>query len=172
VREIKSAGLAGIGELGFYAEGFTEGSAKFTRHVLEAAGAESLPVCLHVNEPVGHMYSGKYAPQLDELFMILKEFREVKVILAHWGGGLFVYELMPEVKEALKNVYYDTAATPYLYTAGIYDSAAAAAGAGKIIFGSDYPLLGIKRYTGALGTMDAETRESIMYRNAAMILGL
>jgi len=172
VREIKSAGLAGIGELGFYAGGFTTGNAQFTRHVLEAAAAESLPVCLHVNEPFGHMYNGKYAPRLDELYMILKEFREVKVILAHWGGGLFLYELMPEVKEALKNVYYDTAATPYLYTAGIYDSAIAAAGPGKIIFGSDYPLLGIKRYADALNTQDAAVLERIMYSNAAAILGL
>ena len=172
VREIKSAGLAGIGELGFYTEGFTRANAEFTRYVLEAAGSESLPVCLHVNEPVGHMYSGKYAPRLDELFIILKEFREVKVILSHWGGGLFVYELMPEVKEALRNVWYDTAATPYLFKNGIYDSAVAAAGAEKFLFGSDFPLLGIKRYTEALNTQDAAVREMIMYKNAAAILGL
>lgn len=172
VHEIKSAGLAGIGELGFYAEGFTPESVEFARHVLEAAGAESLPVCLHVNEPVGHMYSGKYQPRLDELFMILREFREVKVILSHWGGGLFVYELMPEVKETLKNVWYDTAATPYLYSAGIYDSAIAAAGAGKIIFGSDFPLLGIKRYTDAIDVLAAADRERILHSNAASLLGL
>lgn len=172
VRKIKSAGLAGIGELGFYAEGFTPANAELTRHVLEAAAAESLPVCLHVNEPVGHIYSGKYAPRLDELYMILSEFRDVKVILSHWGGGLFVYELMPEVKEALQNVWYDTAATPYLYKDEIYDSAVAAAGAKKILFGSDYPLLGIKRYTGALNTQDAAVREMVMYSNAAALLGL
>ncbi|HQO40271.1 MAG TPA: amidohydrolase family protein [Spirochaetota bacterium] len=172
VREIKSAGLAGIGELGFYAEGFTPENAEFTRHVLEAAGTESLPVCLHINEPVGHMYSGKYQPRLDELYIILKEFRDVKVILSHWGGGLFVYELMPEVKDSLKNVWYDTAATPYLYSPGIYDCSIAAAGAGKILFGSDFPLLGIKRYTEALNKQDAAVREMIMYSNAATILGL
>lgn len=172
VQKIKSAGLSGIGELGFYAEGFTRDSAQFTRHVLEAAGNESLPVCLHVNEPVGHTYSGKYQPRLDELYMILKEFREVKVILSHWGGGLFVYELMPEVKDELRNVWYDTAATPYLYSPEIYDSAIAAAGAGKILFGSDYPLLGIKRYTDALNKQDTAVLEKILYRNAAGLLGL
>ena len=83
-----------------------------------------------------------------------------------------MYELMPEVKDSLKNVWYDTAATPYLYSPGIYDCSIAAAGAGKILFGSDFPLLGIKRYTEALNKQDAAVREMIMYSNAATILGL
>ena len=170
VREIKNSGLAGIGELGFYADGFNRVNAGFTRHVLEAAGAEKLPVCLHVNEPVGHTYSGKYQPRLDELYMILKEFREVRVILAHWGGGLFVYELMPEVREALANVFYDTAATPWLFGPGVYSTAITAAGVQKIIFGSDFPLLKMDRYMPAIGTLDDEASDRIMHRNAADIL--
>jgi len=165
-KEIKGAGLAGIGEIGFYSEGFTRENALFLRHLLEAAGREDLPLCLHVNEPVGHMYSGKYKPGLDELYTILGEFREVSVILAHWGGGLFLYELMHEVREALAHVYYDTAATPYLYGQGIYDAAIAAAGADKIIFGSDFPLLRMERYTGAMSSLDPGTRERIMCGNA------
>lgn len=172
VREIKSSGLAGIGELGFYATGFSPENAEFTRHVLEAAAEEALPVCLHVNEPVGHAYSGKYQPRLDELYLVLSGYRDVKVILSHWGGGLFVYELMPEVKEALKNVWYDTAATPYLFTQGIYDTAITATGAEKIIFGSDYPLLGIKRYSAAINALDKSVQDSILWGNAAHILGL
>ena len=38
---------------------------------------------------------------------------EVKVIFAHFGGGLWIYEMMPEMKLALKNAYYDTAAAPF-----------------------------------------------------------
>lgn len=172
VHETKNSGLAGIGELGFYADGFTRDNARFLRNVLEAAGEESLPVCLHVNEPVGHMYNGKYRSGLHDLYMILSEFRDVKVVLAHWGGGMFMYELMPEVKESLVNVWYDTAATPFLYSGGIYDAAIASAGAEKIIFGSDFPLLGLQRYSGILEVLDSAHRERIMYRNAAAVLGL
>lgn len=170
VRDIKSSGLAGIGELGFYSGGFTPGSAEFLRNVLEAAAEEKLPVCLHVNEPVGHLYPGKYQPRLDELYMILAEFREAIVILAHWGGGLFLYELMPEVKKALTNVFYDTAATPYLFGEGIYGAAIASAGKEKIVFGSDFPLLKAGRYMEALDGLETEVREKIMYSNAAGIL--
>ena len=172
VRDIKNSGLAGIGELGFYASGFTHGSAEFLRGVLEAAGEDKLPVCLHVNEPVGHMYPGKYQPRLDELYMILADFREVTVILAHWGGGLFMYEHMPEVKKTLVNVFYDTAATPYLFGDGIYGAAIASAGKKKIIFGSDFPLLKMKRYMPAISGLDEDSVEMIMYRNAAGIFGL
>lgn len=170
VRDIKDSGLAGIGELGFYAGGFTPANSQFLRHVLEAAGAEELPVCLHVNEPVGHMYPGKYQPRLDELFMILKEFGGVRIMLAHWGGGLFMYELMPEVRDALGNVFYDTAATPYLYSPGIYNAAVNSAGAGKIIFGSDFPLLGIKRYKAGIDALAGDDAEKIMHLNAAALL--
>ena len=42
------------------------------------------------------------------------------VIAAHWGGGLPFYALMPEVREALENVYFDTAASHLLYDATVY----------------------------------------------------
>jgi predicted TIM-barrel fold metal-dependent hydrolase len=67
--------------------------------------------------------------------------------LAHWGGGLFFYALMKkEVKQTLKNVYFDTAASPYLYDPEVYKSAIQLVGIDKILFGSDYPLLAPKKY--------------------------
>lgn len=172
VRDIKNLGLAGIGELAFYTSGFSEESSLFLRHVLEAAAEEALPVCIHVNEPVGHTYAGKYDPQLGRLYTVLKAFRELRVVLSHWGGGLFMYELMPEVKENLFNVYYDTAATPYLYSPGIMDAAIAAVGPDKIIFGSDFPLLGISRYAEILAIKDNNALKRIMYENSIAVLGI
>ena len=37
------------------------------------------------------------------------------IIAAHWGGGLPFYALMPEVRDALQNVWFDTAAGHLLY---------------------------------------------------------
>lgn len=48
---------------------------------------------------------------------------------------------MPEVKEAFKNVYYDLAANPLVYTTRSIKCAVDIVGAEKILFGSDFPLL-------------------------------
>lgn len=81
---------------------------------------------------------------------------------------------MPEVRESLKNVFYDTAATPYIYSSKIYSTAVEIAGADKIVFGSDYPLLGVGRYKSSIeGEIDSpEEREKIFSGNACRILGI
>ncbi|HPS87451.1 MAG TPA: amidohydrolase family protein [Spirochaetota bacterium] len=172
VEEIKNSALYGIGEIAFYNGGMTDSNIRFLREVLEAAAEFSLPVCLHVNEPVGHQYPGKYEPSLAAVYELLKSVPGATVILAHWGGGLFFYELMPEAHEVLKTVYYDTAATPYLYRSDIYSSAIKIVGAEKIIFGSDYPLLGISRYRRSIEdeVLSVEDREKIFGKNVQRLL--
>jgi predicted TIM-barrel fold metal-dependent hydrolase len=174
VSDIKAMGLYGVGELGFYRNGFDSSAAGYLRHILEAAGKHSLPVCLHVNEPVGHSYPGKYDPGLSELYDVIKDHPANVIILAHWGGGLLFYELMPEVKKSLKNVYYDSAATPFLYEAGIYREALSIAGAGKILFGTDHPLLPFKRCIDQVvdSVRDEKNRDLILGGNAARILDI
>ena len=67
--------------------------------------------------------------------------------MAHWGGGLFFYALMKkEVKESLKNVYFDTAASPISTIPRFIRCAIKLVGIDKILFGSDYPLLAPKKY--------------------------
>lgn len=170
--EIKSSGLCGIGEVAFYETGMDSGSERFLREVLEAATELMLPVCLHLNEPVGHVYPGKYEPSLASVYRLLAEYRECRVILSHWGGGMIFYELMPEVREALTNVWYDTAATPYLYSSAIYKAALAIVSPERILFGSDYPLLGIKRYRGTIEGEAGEMAPLIMGLNARSLLGI
>ena len=53
---------------------------------------------------------------------------------------------MPEVARAAKRVYYDTAASIFLYTAKVYPVAVQLIGADKILFGTDYPLTDQLRY--------------------------
>ena len=172
--EIKSQGLYGIGEIAFYNGGMTESNIKYLREVLEASVEFSLPVCLHLNEPVGHQYPGKYDPSLSIVYELIKSVPGAVVILSHWGGGMLFYELMPEVRETLKNVYYDTAASPYLYRSEIYSTALNIIGADKIIFGSDYPLLGAERYMKSIESeiISQEDRDKVSGRNAKRILGI
>jgi hypothetical protein len=170
--EIKISRLYGIGEIAFYDGGMTESNIKYLREVLEASAEFSLPVCLHLNEPVGHEYPGKYEPSLSIVYELIKSVPEAVIILSHWGGGILFYELMPEVREVMKNVYYDTAATPYLYRSEIYSTALKIIGAEKIIFGSDYPLLGVERYKDIIEQeiIVPEDRYKIFQGNAGKVL--
>ncbi|PKL41311.1 MAG: amidohydrolase [Spirochaetae bacterium HGW-Spirochaetae-1] len=174
VREIKDMGLAGIGETGFYEGGMTPKSRKYLGKVMEAAAVHELPLCLHVNEPVGHRYAGKYEPDLAGLFDLVADYKDAVIIFAHWGGGLIFYELMPEVRELFRNFYYDTAASPFLYDNSIYSAALNIAGADKILFGTDYPLLKAGRYLDPIReTVPAEEdRNKILGDNARRILML
>jgi predicted TIM-barrel fold metal-dependent hydrolase len=81
---------------------------------------------------------------------------------------------MPEVKRALKNVYFDTAASPLLYGLGVYEQVILLVGGGRILFGSDYPLLEPRRAleeVAALG-LDQETKNQILSVNARRLLGI
>jgi len=174
IRSIKDLGLSGIGEIAYYLEGMNNKNISILRNIFDSALKYSLPICLHVNEPVGHMYPGKYEPNLQLLYSIIQDYKDLTLILAHWGGGMFFYELMPEVKESFKNVYYDTAASPYLYNDAIYETAIKIIGSEKILFGSDYPLLGFKRYLTPIknSITNEEDRKNIVGQNAKKLLKL
>jgi hypothetical protein len=131
-------------------------------------------LCLfHSSEPVGHPYTGKGDLTPAVLYPFIKRFPEVKFILAHWGGGMPFYELMPEVRTALANTWFDTAASGYLYDATIFDRVIRLSGSKRILFGSDYPLVPqqkcIKDIEG-LGLPPLDTLK-IMGLNAMNLLG-
>ena len=142
-----TAGLCGIGELAFYQSGIDESALDRLAPIMEMCAGRNLPVLIHTNEPVGHDYHGKTPITLAQIYRLIKRFPENKIVLAHWGGGIFFFGLLKkEVKESLQNVYFDTAASPYLYDSEIYQVAAKIIGVDKILFGSDYPLLPPARY--------------------------
>ena len=173
VKMIHEMGLAGIGEISFYREGMKGKSPEILATVLAEGCRYNLPVCIHVNEPVGHLYSGKYSPDIEMLYQIITQYREIPVILSHWGGGLLFYELMKEVQRDLSHVYYDMAATPFLYNEKIYRLAVDICGGEKLLFGTDFPLLRTGRYIDPIERMvtDPETRNFILHKNAFRILG-
>ena len=113
--------------------------------VMEICADRNVPVLFHTNEPVGHVYPGKTPVQPGEIYDLLKHYPSNKIVLAHWGGGLFFYSLLKkEVRDVIKNVWFDTAASPYLYVPQVYRMAGEFVGFEKILFGSDYPLLSPK----------------------------
>jgi len=175
VERCAALGAAGIGELMPDGQGFSLDAEEAMAPVVEAALAHGLPIMSHASEPVGHMYPGKGTVCPDVLYRFAIRFPRSTLIAAHWGGGLPFYEHMPEVAHALANVYYDTAASPFLYRAGIFTSAVAAAGAKKILFGSDFALIGQRRFLDHVhkkGGLDAATLAQVLGGNAARLLHL
>jgi predicted TIM-barrel fold metal-dependent hydrolase len=130
-----------------------------------------LPLLVHSTEPVGHDYPGKdlVTPAVLETF--IGQLPGVTVICAHWGGGLPFYTLMPEVKKAFAHVYYDSAASPFLYNSQVYGAVATLAGKDKVLFGSDYPLISQKRQLDEINAleMDAADKELLLGGNAAKL---
>lgn len=145
-QEIKRLGLYGVGEVAFYSEGLNDRNTRFLESLIDSSARCGLPICIHVNEPVGHSYPGKYPPSFENLFSLIRNQPEATIILAHWGGGLLFYELMPEITKAFARVFYDTAASPFLYNERIFTVARDILGSEKILFGSDFPLIRPSRY--------------------------
>jgi hypothetical protein len=110
-----------------------------------------------------------------QIYQLIDTFAQNKIVLAHWGGGLFFYSLLKkEVKQRLKHVYFDTAASPYLYDPKVYRLAIELVGVEKILFGSDFPLLPPARYIDEMksaGLSDAEM-EKICGLNAAKLFNV
>jgi predicted TIM-barrel fold metal-dependent hydrolase len=143
IRELQrciESGLAGVGELNADGQGFRLDDATFVQ-LARAAIELGVPLLLHTNEPVGHAYPGKGQLSLAVIYALVRQLPDLRLVLAHWGGGYPFYELMPEVRAASQNVFYDTAASPLLYAPTIFRTVINIVGADKILFGSDYPLI-------------------------------
>jgi hypothetical protein len=166
-------GLTGIGELAFYRSGIEETSLDRLAPIMDICRERGRPVLIHTNEPVGHAYPGKTPNTLAQIYRLISRFSENIIILAHWGGGLFFFNLLKkEVKDRLRNVYFDTAASPFLYDPEIYRIAIQSVGVEKILFGSDYPLIEPRRYLKELDILQLppDLRERICGLNAAELL--
>ncbi len=164
-----SGGMAGIGELAVYGGGFDRAAIPALPEIMAACESRGAPLLLHANEPVGHFYPGKAPMRLSELYAFLKAYPGNRVVLAHWGGGLFFYLLLKrEVRTVLENVWFDTAASPFLYEPSIYRFAVEIAGEDRILFGSDYPLIQPDRYLRELSEagLSGEALEKVTGRNA------
>ena len=136
VRRAHAEGLIGLGELSPHSQGYGIDDAVL-RDVLALAGELKLPVNLHVTDPDGRAYPGRVETPLTDFTQLAREFPTVNFILAHWGGML---PLRDPAARILRNVFYDTAASPLLYDDGVWRRFAEAVGADRVLFGSDYPL--------------------------------
>ena len=167
-------GLRGLGELRPDREHADIGDAATMAPLAAAARENDLLLLFHASEPVGHRYPGKGSATPDMLLDFITSFSGLRIVLAHWGGGLPFYALMPEIASTLGSVYFDTAAWSLLYRPQVFDVVMALVGDDHVLFGTDYPLLsqrGQLRHVQRLGLRpEAETR--ILGGNAVRLLRL
>ncbi|MGC8604552.1 MAG: amidohydrolase family protein, partial [Desulfomonilaceae bacterium] len=162
----------GVGELSMYHLGWTLSDFEALKPCLTLACDRQVPVMLHVNEPVGHHYPGKIAIDVRALFKTVKSYPDLDLILAHFGGGFFIYSLMPEIGPIMKRVYVDTAAAPFIYDNRIFMAAVNTLGEENVLLGTDFPLLGITRYLKLLDEagIDGQLRDKILGNNILKVL--
>ena len=169
------AGLCGVGEVAVYGQGLSRDTIASLEEVMSLCASYDVPFLLHTNEPVGHQYPGKAPMTLGEIYRFVETYRANRIVLAHWGGGLMFYALMKkEVKEVLSRVWFDTAASPYLYDPAVYRMAEALVGPDKILFGSDFPLISPCRYLEEMRSagLSTLTLDKVTGMNAAKLLKL
>ena len=177
LREVErciNGGARGIGELRLDTHLKRKNAIETITPIVDIIVKNNIILLTHASEPVGHQYKGKGEATPGLLYALITTFPEMKLVCAHWGGGLPFYALMPEVKAALKNVYFDTAASLYLYTPQIYSQVAQLVGADKILFGSDYPLIPQRRFLKEIDALDlsAAVKKKILSGNAKKLLGI
>jgi len=168
------AGMIGLGELMPHGQGYKLSDIELLMPVMEVVREHQLIVLSHCSEPIGHIYPGKGDVTLQDVVTFLTEFPDVPFVAAHWGGGLPFYCLMPEIRQITANVWYDTAATAYLYRNTIVPVVAGLVGVERILFASDFGLLRQRRimdYVSQSG-LDADAVENVLGRNAQQLLGL
>jgi predicted TIM-barrel fold metal-dependent hydrolase len=168
------AGASGIGELNADAQGFDLRQPQSMADLMALCHDLRKPVMVHATEPIGHLYPGKGDATPERLFHWLSHYPAQPIVLAHWGGGLPFYELMPEVRAVTRQVVYDSAATTYLYNSAIFPTVVALAGRERVLFASDYPILRQDRLVRrvALVLEDEPTLDLVYAGNADRWYGL
>jgi len=168
------AGAKGIGELRPDMQGYDLADKRTMKPLVDAVLKHNLIFLTHSSEPVGHEYSGKGSISPDILYSFIRGFPGLKLVCAHWGGGLPFYALMPEVAKALANVFFDTAATVFLYKPEIFELVSRITGSDKILFGTDFPLMNQNRVIAQIQSskLPEGDRTKILGANAQKLLCL
>ncbi len=175
IRQIRDDGLVGIGELSPHAQAHGVDDPVFCA-AMALAGEFGLPVNLHVTDPQSRPYAGRIETPGNDFVKLAQAFPATTFVLAHWGGML---PLRDRRFAALKNVYYDSAASPLMYDAEVWPRALAAMGTDRVLFGSDFPLNlypklddvpGLVRFVGEAMTSGAST--DVLAGNAARLFKL
>ena len=132
-------GFLGLGEIHPQAQGFSLGDDCW-KNILNFLENKTFPINLHVTEPDSKPHPGKIDTPLEDYVQMASNWPDQLFILAHLGGRIPLKQEAIGSVGSLRNIYYDTAATPLLYKPELIKEIADQVGIEQILFGSDYPL--------------------------------
>ncbi|HZP25784.1 MAG TPA: amidohydrolase family protein [Dehalococcoidia bacterium] len=166
------AGARGAGELRPENQGYELDGAG-GEVLLHAAKELGLLLLFHVSEPVGHQYPGKQGLRLDAFYRFVTANPGLPIVGAHLAGGLPFYAHMTSVGPAVADLFFDTAGVPFLYGEAAYGQVIEQTVPERVLFGSDFPLIGVNRQLEAIrrNVTEPRTQALVLGGNAARLLG-
>ena len=167
-------GMVGVGELMPDGQGYQLDDLDRLGAFFEGAEKMRLVVLSHATEPVGRHYPGKESVTPDVIWNLVQSYPRLRLVLAHWGGGYPFYELMPEVRGASQNIYYDSAASTYLYSPQVFLHIGQIVGFHRVLWATDFPVLTQRRFIQRVRQLPLEEGEleAVLGGNAVRIFNL
>lgn len=153
-------GASGIGELNADGQSVSLSDRGLWAPLIDVMATYQRPLLLHATEAPGHVYPGKGTATPEKLVEWLAGAQDIDVVLAHWGGGLPFYELMPEVHALTRRVHYDSAASTYLFRWDVFPRVIDLVGPDRVLFGTDFPLLTQHRFLNRTRSVLRNSEES------------
>lgn len=136
LRRAHDEGLVGLGELSPHSQGYSVDDPVFGA-ALDFAAEHRWPVNVHVTDPESRPFPGRIETPFGDLSRLVQRHPNTTFVLAHWGG---LFPLRQPSLAGANNVYFDTAASPLMYDASIWQRFSAVVPPERVLFGSDYPL--------------------------------
>ncbi|HKK18105.1 MAG TPA: amidohydrolase family protein [Opitutales bacterium] len=130
-----SLGLRGVGELHPGVQNF-DSKSKHWQALARWCTAHNWPVNCHATAEKSSDHPSAVPTPLRDYLKMAEDAPALKLILAHWGGGL----PLQGAASLPPNLYFDTAASPLLYPMEVFREAVDKIGTSRILYGSDYPL--------------------------------
>ena len=128
-------GLRGVGELHPGVQGFRSQSQRW-QTLARWCAEHGWPVNFHTTARGSRDHPSAVPTPLSDYLTMARQAPDLKMILAHWGGGLATAEHGP----LPSNLFFDCAASPLLYEIGSFRAAIEHVGREQALFGSDFPL--------------------------------
>ena len=150
VARLAAHGFCGVGELFPDGQGFDVTDRATMAPFLEVCDAHNFVVLIHASDPDGPAYAGRdttVPAKVSAFLEIVGEVApELRLVMAHLGGGLPFYADDVEVRRSIErtHVIFDTAACAYLYPPTRLREAHVRC-PGRIVFGSDHPISALSK---------------------------
>lgn len=128
-------GLRGVGELHPGVQGFDSRNPHWLA-LADWCAAKGWPVNCHATSESGKDHPMSVPTPLGDYVDMARNTPALKLILAHWGGGL----PLQTDDDLPRNLYFDCSASPLLYDTNPVRKIVDRVGHEQVLYGSDYPL--------------------------------